>query len=220
MCSSDLADIIAVHTPMIKTGEYCTSHLINAARLQQFKGSVIFNAARGGCVDNAALLQWLDSSPSHLAALDCWENEPSPMIDLVQHPQTVIATPHIAGHSLDGKAANTQYIYNALCQFLNIQQQWDMQQRLPSPPEVVRVENNPDPWQMLYKAASGLYPLLEDHDTMKSWVEVSANELPHAFSCFRRHYPIRRSWQCSISCFEEPTPVILKLADAFGMKIV
>lgn len=216
----DQADIISVHTPMIGDGEDCTRHLIGTVQLNRFKGVGLFNAARGGCVDNKALLNWLEHDGSHFAAIDCWEHEPTPTIALLQHPQMLIATPHIAGHSLDGKAANTQYIYNALCRFLNVEPKWDMQQRLPPPPQVINIEADGDKWQRLAAATRQLYPLLDDHETMKSWAEISSNELPHAFSCFRRHYPVRRAWQQSPVHFEPADTATTHLADAFGMKLV
>ncbi|ATX81330.1 4-phosphoerythronate dehydrogenase [Mariprofundus ferrinatatus] len=125
------ADLISLHTPMINTGEDTTWHLINSGVLDRFQGNGLINAARGGCVDNAALLRWLDGDASRFAALDCWEFEPSPMQSLIKHPQMAVATPHIAGHSLDGKAANTLYVYRALCRFLSIEADWDMLLQLP-----------------------------------------------------------------------------------------
>ena len=216
----DKADIISLHTPMIREGEDATAHLINQQQLNRFKGIGLFNAARGGCVDNAALLHWLDGDVSRFAALDCWEFEPSPMIELLQHPQMVIATPHIAGHSLDGKAANTLYVHQALCRFLALDAEWDMQARLPPSPSSVDIDYSDEVWLSLYRAANTLYPLLDDHDSMKGWAECTATELPHAFSGYRRHYPVRRSWKLSPVHFDTEDAKLLQLADAFGIKIV
>ncbi len=86
------ADAITVHVP--KTKE--TTGLLNAAAFAKCKrGVLIVNAARGGIVDEAALLAALDSGQVGGAALDVFEQEP-PAKDhpLVQHPK-VICTPHL-----------------------------------------------------------------------------------------------------------------------------
>ena len=214
------ADIITLHTPMIREKADCTHHLINEERLSRFRGRGIFNAARGGCLDNLALLDWLRGDNSRFTALDCWEHEPAPLLQLLQHPQVLIATPHIAGHSLDGKAANTQYVYSALCRFLNIEQEWNMQQHLPVPPPPISIKSSDDPWLTIFAAARQLYPIVEDHATMKSWAGLSKNELPKAFSSYRRHYPVRRAWiQCPIH-FDSTVASVTQLAHAFGIKVI
>jgi len=86
------ADAITVHVP--KTKE--TSPLLGAAALAQCKrGVLVVNAARGGIIDEKALLAALDSGQVARAALDVFEQEP-PAKDhpLVQHP-AVICTPHL-----------------------------------------------------------------------------------------------------------------------------
>ena len=214
------ADLITLHTPMITSGEDSTFHLIDRVRLSQFRGRGIINAARGGCVDNLALKQWLDSDSGHFAALDCWEHEPSPLQELIEHPQLVVATPHIAGHSLDGKAANTLYIYRALCQFLNIEPAWSMQSELPPLPAPITIEHKDDPWHTLHDTASQLYPLLHDHNMMKSWASLSEAQTSNAFRAYRRHYPERRAWHLSPVRFSSADSSLLQLAHALGIKTV
>jgi D-3-phosphoglycerate dehydrogenase len=86
------ADAITVHVP--KTKE--TTGLLNAAAFAKCKrGVLVVNAARGGIIDEAALLAALDSGQVGGAGLDVFEQEP-PGSDhpLVQHPK-VICTPHL-----------------------------------------------------------------------------------------------------------------------------
>lgn len=63
-------DILTFHTPLTRDGEYPTYHLCNAAILRLCKpGALIINAARGGVIDEQALLPYLiASSPHHLIA--------------------------------------------------------------------------------------------------------------------------------------------------------
>ncbi|WP_167631440.1 4-phosphoerythronate dehydrogenase [Mariprofundus ferrooxydans] len=212
------ADLITLHTPLIRDGEDRTFHLLGSERLAAFRGTGIINTGRGSCADNSALIDWLNGDASRFAALDCWEHEPSPLRALFNHPQLLIATPHIAGHSLDGKAANTLFAYHALCRFLNIEPQWRM--ALPPPPRATTVTTTMNPWANLHAAVSSLYPLCEDSDSMKSWADLTDPELSHAFTGYRRHYPVRRAWQHCPIHFTTADIETRRLADAIGLKLV
>ena len=86
------ADAITVHVP--KTKE--TTKLLGRDAFAKMKhGVLVVNAARGGIVDEAALLEALDAGQVGGAALDVFEQEPPPKDHpLVQHPR-VICTPHL-----------------------------------------------------------------------------------------------------------------------------
>ncbi len=64
-------------------------------------------------VDNAALRELLLRRPDVQAVLDVWEGEPQADAELAELCR--IATPHIAGYSLEGKLRGTAQIYQALC---------------------------------------------------------------------------------------------------------
>lgn len=59
-------------------------------------GSALINTARGGLVDEVALLEALDSGHLRFAALDVYESEPYPEIQLLMRPELSL-TPHIGG---------------------------------------------------------------------------------------------------------------------------
>ncbi|MES0371499.1 MAG: 4-phosphoerythronate dehydrogenase [Mariprofundaceae bacterium] len=189
------ADVVTLHTPLLKEGDDRTFHLIDSEWLSRFQGRGIINAARGGCVDNKALLTWLDGDAQRFAVLDCWEGEPDVLKTLLAHPQMIIATPHIAGHSLDGKAANTQYVYQALCRYLGVEPVWSMEEELPAidPTECEDVDH--DLWQGLSILTTALYPIMRDNQVMKDWLGEAGNSMAKAFSSFRRNYPVRRAWE-------------------------
>lgn len=84
------SDIITLHVPGPKDGP-----LIGTAQFAQMrKGAVIINAARGGVVDEDALLAALDSGHLAAAGLDVFVNEPTPDPRLLNHPH-ISVTPHI-----------------------------------------------------------------------------------------------------------------------------
>jgi len=214
------ADILTLHTPLTGDGVDCTKHLLDATRLSDFQGRGIINAGRGGCINNGALCDWLDLNTSHFAALDCWENEPRPLLRLFHHLQLTIATPHIAGHSIDGKAANTQFTYNALCNYLKMEPVWDMYENLPDDSLPVEIKSAANPWHSLYAAAKYLYPLARDNEVMKLWFCLSETELSNAFTDYRRHYPVRRAWQHAPIHFSHPDATTEQLARAMGIKVI
>lgn len=83
------SDFISLHVPAQK------SYVINAEVLSKMKkGAGIINAARGGVIDEVALIDALDSGHLSFAALDTFENEPNPEIKLLMNPK-ISLTPHI-----------------------------------------------------------------------------------------------------------------------------
>jgi len=95
-----VVDIVSIHAPL--TDE--TKHLINAEKLKSMKrGAVLINCARGGIVDETALLESLESGHLLGAGLDVFEKEPpSPDHPLLKRLD-VVATPHIASATDSGK---------------------------------------------------------------------------------------------------------------------
>ena len=91
-------DIITFHVPLDNT----TRHMCDAAFLARCKAhTLIINAARGGVVDEKALL-----NSGHPFILDTWENEPNIHPDVLR--QARLASMHIAGYSVQGKRNATQ----------------------------------------------------------------------------------------------------------------
>jgi len=181
------ADILTLHTPLIHHGTHPTQHLLDADKLNKFKGKGIINAGRGACIDNSALLDWLNQNDKHFAVLDCWEDEPSINLKLLKHPQMLIATPHIAGHSLDGKAANTYFIYKDLCDFLQVEPSWDMQLALPN----IELDSLCSEMNKSELALS-MYPINNDTQAMKD--AANKNDFTAWFAHYRKNYPVRRAW--------------------------
>ena len=101
-------DIITFHTPLTRDGDYPTWHLCDEAFLNSLQRCrLIINASRGAVCDNEALLRWQGD-----IALDCWEGEPNINRELLE--KAFVATPHIAGYSLQGKQRGTSMIIEAL----------------------------------------------------------------------------------------------------------
>ena len=119
-----LCDIITFHTPLTRGGEYPTYHLCDANILRLCKpGTLIINAARGGIIDEQALLSCLNPLPFREGmgvgtAIDCWENEPNLNQDLLKHVD--LASFHIAGYSIQGKMNASEMCLRAFCEFFSL----------------------------------------------------------------------------------------------------
>lgn len=87
------ADIVSLHVPL----DAATRGFLDAAALAALKpGAIVVNVARGGLIDEAALLAGLASGRIAAAGLDVFATEPAPAESpLVAHPN-VVASPHIA----------------------------------------------------------------------------------------------------------------------------
>ena len=94
------SDVVSVHSPL--TPE--THHLLGARELAQMRpGAILLNAARGGLVDEEALLAALEAGRLGGAGLDVFESEPPKDPRLLAHPK-VVATPHIGASTREAQA--------------------------------------------------------------------------------------------------------------------
>lgn len=93
------ADYVSIHVPKQANG----SAVLGAKEFEQMKTGVrLVNAARGGVIDEDALIAALDSGKVAAVALDVFENEPNPRKDLLNHPK-IACTPHIGAATLEAQ---------------------------------------------------------------------------------------------------------------------
>ena len=91
------SDYISLHVPAQK------DYVIGKKEFGKMKsGAAIINAARGGVIDEVALVEALDNNKLAFACLDTFENEPKPEITLLMHPK-ISLTPHIGAATLEAQ---------------------------------------------------------------------------------------------------------------------
>ena len=186
------ADIISCHTPITTMGPFPTYHLIGECELTQLtSGALLINTSRGGVVDNAALLRLIKQRHSLKVALDVWEDEPDINPELLDHVD--IGTPHIAGHSLEGKRQGSVQIYYALSEYLNIDAV-DPDGLLPvepkkavNPAQVTGIE------AQLNALLLSAYTIQDDDRQLRLYRQQPA-PMPVFFDHLRKNYPVRRDY--------------------------
>jgi len=90
------ADFISINTP--KTNEY----IIDTPQFEKMKGVYIVNTARGGVMNEVALIDFIESGKVAGAALDVFEKEPNPEVLLLMNPALSLS-PHVGGNTVDAQ---------------------------------------------------------------------------------------------------------------------
>ena len=209
-------DVISLHTPLTRSGDGATWHLFDQQRLQQLKpGAWLINAARGPVVDNVALREVLLEREDLQAVLDVWEAEPE--VDVALAELCVLATPHIAGYSLDGKQRGTAQIYQAYCAFIGQPAIIQLSDLLPAPwLSEVTLHADSDPAWALAMLCRGVYdPRRDDADFRRSLVG-NVGEQRAAFDVLRKQYPVRREIEGLKVRIEGESPALAKIVAALG----
>lgn len=102
------SDFISLHLPL----NVHTRDLVGPMAFSQMKDGVrIVSTARGGIIDEPALLEALNSGKVACAALDVFEKEPPGLTELVAHPR-VIATPHMGAQTAEAQSRAAEDIAN------------------------------------------------------------------------------------------------------------
>jgi erythronate-4-phosphate dehydrogenase len=197
-------DIVTCHTPLTVDGLDPTYRLIGEALFSRLKpGAWFCNAGRGEVVDEAALHRALDAERLGAVVLDVWDHEPE--IDGRLLARVDIATPHIAGYSLEGKLNGTDLVYRAACRFLGIGPIWRAAAAAPPRPEglplrgFVRGDDtlrhlDREGVSALADAVAAVYPILRDDEALRRTAEMDAAERGRAFDLLRKTYPTRREF--------------------------
>jgi len=188
----ETCDVISLHTPLTLEGEHATFHLLDQARLEQLRpGSWLINASRGAVVDNAALRSQLAQRPDIQAVLDVWESEPQVDVGLAE--LCWIATPHIAGYSLDGKLRGTAQIYQAFCTSQGLQPKVELAELMPQAPlRELSFAGTATPEEVLTTLCRAVYDPRRDDAAFRRSLGGDDEQRRMDFDQLRKDYPPRR----------------------------
>ena len=205
-------DTISLHTPL----DAGTRHLLDAERLARLRpGAWLINASRGAVVDNRALRTLLESRDDVQAVLDVWEGEPE--VDVALARLCRLATPHIAGYSLEGKLRGTAQIYQAFCSHLGQSPQVQLDELMP-PAWLSAIEldaGTPPDWALATLCRAVYDPRRDDADFRRSlYDDPETRRL--AFDALRKGYPVRREIDGLRVRLNGDAPELARLVRALG----
>lgn len=185
-------DVISLHTPLTLEGEHATFHLLDSARLERLRpGSWLINASRGAVVDNAALREQLAQRQDIQAVLDVWEGEPQVDVGLAE--LCWIATPHIAGYSLDGKLRGTTQIYQAFCASRGVEPKVELAKLMPQAPlRGLSFTASATPAEALTTICRAVYDPRRDDAAFRRSLGGDEEQRRAGFDELRKQYPPRR----------------------------
>jgi erythronate-4-phosphate dehydrogenase len=181
------ADVISMHVPLSAAGLYPTLHMADELFFDTMKpGALFINTSRGSVVSEEALR----TRRKKLAGviLDVWENEPS--INKSTMAMADIATPHIAGHSFDGKINGTYMIYAAACDYFHRAMTWTPDIAGHPVANTIDARASSDPF---FHALQSAYPLMDD-DRLLREIAVKQNGpayFDHLRNTYRKRYEFR-----------------------------
>lgn len=180
------ADIITLHTPLVREGAHPTYHLADDTFFSNLRRKPYFiNTSRGETTDTHALKKAIDGGQIAQCVIDVWENEPE--IDLSLLDCCYIGTPHIAGYSADGKANATRMSLEALTEHF----------KLGEVPTIAP----PYPTEATIQAESLTHALLKIYNPHTDSRALKSQ--PKHFEQLRGNYPFRREEQAYSFMIEE-----------------
>ena len=185
-------DVFCLHTPLTRQGPNATYQLLNAQRIEELApGSVLLNAGRGDCVDGLALRSRLAGKGDISAIVDVWEEEPD--IDAGLRDLVSLATPHIAGHSLDGKLRGTWMIEQALARHCSQPRDLTFVDICPPPALAwLHLQQALPPEDALRLCMRAVYDVRRDHDALQR--QTLQQGMRKGFDDCRANYPLRREF--------------------------
>ena len=213
------ADIVTLHVPLERAGQFPTFHLVNTTQLQQLvPGAIFINTARGAVADNRALDDALEHRDDLTVVLDVWENEPAISTGLLQ--KVALGTPHIAGYSIDGKLRGTGMIYRAVCNHFDKPVQWHATDAMAAAP-AYRLTRDAEAGVLatLREAVLSVYDVREDDARLRETLALPDAERSAAFDALRKNYPIRREFSESTIQMRHPGNETGMLLGKLGFRI-
>jgi erythronate-4-phosphate dehydrogenase len=191
-----------------------TFHLADEKFFEKFdRPKTFINTSRGEVVSTNSLKRAINEGKILGCVLDVWENEPKIDLDLLNN--TEIATPHIAGYSIEGKANGTSQCINTLNDFfkLGLPQNW-YPTNLPNPnrSQQIKIECfGKTRQEILHEAINSTYPIMDDDENLR--------KSTFDFEKLRNNYPVRREFEYYSLHLKNADEKISSLFKSIGFKV-
>ena len=213
------ADLITLHVPLERGGNYPTWRMLDAEFLGRLKKDVILiNTSRGDVIDEQALSAYLSGNDAARLVLDVWHGEPD--IDPELLGRADIGTAHIAGYSMDSKYRAVDCACRQVCEYFNIEHNVDlMKSFLGAGVSEISLTDTPAIVDAIRMAVLASYDVRTDASALRQVLELEPGRRGAYFDELRSDYRIRRefdSLQVNLSPASEP--LAEKLVD-FGFRV-
>ena len=187
------SDIISLHVPFTTKGEYPTAQMVGREFLGRLKRDVIFiNTARGGVVNEQALIDFARENRASRLALDVWDNEPDINIELLN--MSALATPHVAGYSARAKLNATRMVYEQLCAWAGAPAAAAEDMVFPGEKMEFNLSGFGNPVEAVRLAALACYDVRTDCAAFREMESVDADNRSDFFTSARTGYSYRREF--------------------------
>ena len=187
------ADIISLHVPLTTAGEHPTWRMVGRDFLRRLKTDATFiNTSRGGVVNERELLRFAKRNPASRLVLDVWDNEPCINQELLA--AATIATPHIAGYSLDARVNATRRVYEQARDFFGLPARPPAVSLPPREMAELRLDKRGDDLEAARTAVLAAYDARRDCAALRKMMNLEATQRGPFFSALRVNYAPRREF--------------------------
>lgn len=179
--------LVCVHTPLTRHDQtgFPTEGMIDSVLLANLpKDAILLNAGRGGVVCENDLIAFMSQRPDVQVILDVWDNEPRISQQLMS--MVTLATPHIAGYSMEGKVRGNLQVYRKFCDYFGFAP--GSIELLPQIAQKLKPDSVAELLLQIYNPQVDMY-------RMKSALTLASMEAKKTGSWFdelRKNYPERR----------------------------
>lgn len=189
------ADIVSLHVPLVRDGDYPTLNLMDERFLGELREeAVLINTSRGEVVDETALCAFLDARPRAAAVVDVWRDEPCINTRLLKRAR--LGTPHIAGYSYDAKLRATRMVYQGVCGFMDVPAAGTAIAAGAEMAGTLRLSGWKNDLEAVAMAVLGSYDVRSDSASLMRILEVQEDRRGTFFDALRNQYPMRREFPC------------------------
>ena len=165
-------DIISFHVPLNYSGKFKTLHMVNQYFLSELSpNTILINSSRGEVMNSVDITKaWVEKRIQGVL-LDVWENEPHISKELLN--LSSIATPHIAGYSMEGKADGTAAAVKAVGSYLGLPfEDWFPDDTILSAKKKIKINcNNRSLQEVITEAVLQSYSIRLDDAALREHVD-------------------------------------------------
>ena len=182
-------DLITIHAPLTEADKHPTFNLINESHIQKVSNKILINTSRGEIISEAFLFKANDL----IYISDVWVNEPNPSLEIIK--KSYIATPHIAGYSIDGKLNGAKIIAKECAEAFNCLKLKSIKP-LMSPDWPYELQNIITDIHRMSFPATLFHKELDLKLISDAFKALSSKDLEKGFRSLRTNHPPRHDFNC------------------------